>query len=177
MQDRNRRSAWRQLADRTGLTYNPAGCLGLYGWETVHGSYRGRPLKLEPSGESMIQLLVEDTKLWVAVRNVRDVYFSLTPPLSAIVVKYRPPKGRVVLGDTAFDGAFLLRGHPVASVAEVFAREELRERLLRLRPGTGLVLSGQEIWLQRNGFEQDVEYLHFLFDLLCDLAERVEALA
>ncbi|HSR33270.1 MAG TPA: hypothetical protein VLY63_22110, partial [Anaerolineae bacterium] len=137
----------------------------------------GRPLKLEPSGEAMIQWLVEDTKLWVAVRNVRDAYFSLTPPLSSIVTKYRPPKARVLIGDAAFDGAFLLRGHPKAFVAEVFSYEELRKRLLRLRPGTGLVLSGQQIWLQRNGLEQDVEYLHFLCDLLCDLAERIEALA
>ena len=39
------------------------------------------------------------------------------------------------------------------------------------------MLRSTEIWLQQPGLERDVDYLHFVFDLLCDLAEQVETAA
>jgi hypothetical protein len=174
---RKHRTAWQEVAERTGLASTPAGWLGLYGWEQVHGLYRGRALRLYSYGDSTMGSLVEDTKIAVAVRNAGDAYFSLSPPMLAGVAKRFPPKEWVLLGDAAFDEGFLLRGRPAGFVAAVLAPAELRQRLLHLRSGTGLVLMGQEIKLQRHGLERDVEYLHFVFDLLCDLAERVEGVA
>lgn len=174
---RSRRTAWKELADRTGLTFHPAGCMGLYGWGSVSGLYRDRGLKLYDHGDSVTESLVDDTKILVAVSCAGDAYFSLGPPMYKSVARRFPPKDWVQTGDAAFDEAFLLRGRPQGFVAAVFSSVELRKDLLRLRPGTGLVLRGQQMALGRNGIEQDVGYLQFLLDLLCDLAERLEQIA
>jgi hypothetical protein len=171
---RNYRSGWQELASRTGLTFTPAGCLGLYGSERVHGMYRGRPVRLDASGDSTVESLVEDTRIRVAVRNKGSAYFSLSPPMLPALARRFPPKEQVLLGDAAFDQRFLLRGRPAEFVAEVLAPEDLRQRLLRFRSGTGLILGAEDLLLQRHGLERDVEYLHSVLDLLCDVAERVE---
>jgi hypothetical protein len=90
------------------------------------------------------------------------------------LAKFSTPRERVLVGDDEFDQAFLLRGQPEKVVTTVFAPAELRQRVLELRPVTGLMLRGKEIWLAEAGLERDVDYLHFVFDLLCDLAEQVE---
>lgn len=174
---RTYRSGWEELASRTGLTFTPGGCLGLYGGERVHGLYRGRPLRLDTSGDSTLESLVEDTRIRVAVRNAGGAYFSLSPPMLPALARRFPPKEQVLLGDAAFDQGFLLRGRPAEFVAAVLAPADLRQRLLQLRSGTGLVLRAEDLLLQRHGLERDVEYLHFVLDLLCDLAERIEETA
>jgi hypothetical protein len=171
---RNYQSAWQELAGRTGLIFTPAGCLGLYGGERVHGLYRGRPVRLDASGDSTVESLAEDTRIRVAVRNKGGAYFSLSPPMLPALARRFPPKEQVLLGDAAFDQGFLLRGKPAEFVAGVLAPEDLRQRLLHLRSGTGLILGAKDLFLQRHGLERDVDYLHFVLDLLCDLAERVE---
>jgi hypothetical protein len=172
-----RRHPWHELANRTGLTFTPASCLGLYGWPSVHGQYRGRELVLYAAGDSLIESLSDDTKIRVAVKHAPGASFSLSPPMWPAVTRVSPPKGRVLVGDDEFDRAFLLRGRPEEFVATVFASAELRQRTLGLRPGTGLMLGSTEIWMEGPGLERDVDYLQFVFDLLCDLAEEVEATA
>ena len=174
---RNYRSGWQELASRTGLIFTPGGCLRLYGDERVHGLYRGRPLRLDTSGDSTLESLMEDTRIRVAVRNTGGAHFSLSPPMLPALARRFPPKEQVLLGDAEFDQGFLLRGRPAEFVAAVLAPEDLRQRLLQLRSGTGLVLRAEDLLLQRHGLEQDVEYLHFVLDLLCDLAERIEEIA
>jgi hypothetical protein len=129
------------------------------------------------AGDSVTELLSEDTKIRVAVRDAADAYFTLSPPVWLAVAKVIPPKGRVLVGDDEFDQAFLLRGRPEGFVARVFASLDLQQRIPRLRPGTGLMLVGTELWLEEPGLERDIGYLQFAFDLLCDIAERVEETA
>jgi hypothetical protein len=174
---RQRRHPWHELASRTGLTFTPAGCLGLYGWPSVRGQYRGRDLMLYAVGDSVTESLSEDTKIRVAVNHATRAYFSLSPPMWSAVARVFPPKERLLVGDDEFDRAFLLRGRPEGFVAAILAPAELRQRVLGLRPGIGLMLRGTEIWLEEPGLERDVDYLQFVFDLLCDLAERVEETA
>ncbi len=174
---RPRQHPWHELATRTGLAFTPSGCLGLYGWPSVRGLYRGRELVLYTAGDSLTESLSEDTKIRVEVHPAMYVAFSLSPPMWPPLARVYLPKGRVLVGDDQFDGAFLLRGEPEESVAAVFALAELRQRALGLHAGTRLMLSGMELWLQQPGLERDADYLHFAFDLLCDLAERVEETA
>lgn len=125
----------------------------------------------------MTESLSEDTKIRVTVNPATRAFFRLSPPMWPALARFSTPRERVLVGDDEFDRAFLLRGQPEEIVATVFAPAELRQRVLELRPGTELMLRGTEIWLSEPGLERDVDYLQFVLDLLCDLAERVEEAA
>ena len=167
--------AWPDLAAHTGLTFEPAGCLGWRGWPRVHGRYHGRALELSAQGETLTESVVRNTRIGVAVDNPAGASLTLLMAVAPAAGERSRPRGRIQVGDPAFDGTFLVDSQPPELATSLLAAEALRQRLLRLRKGTSVGLWGQELWLERPGVERDVEALQALFDLVCDLADGVEA--
>jgi hypothetical protein len=82
----------------------------------------------------------------------------------------------IEIGDPEFDRQFLIKSEPEPfAVALFYRRDMLRYDLLKMPVLWQLVqLRGYELTYTQYGVQRDVRKLHFLLNLLCDLAEAVE---
>jgi len=168
-----RREAWRELAGRTGLTFESRpGKLFRKGSMSVAGTYRGRHLKLDthqvqepPSGEYDQGVTYTFTRTTISVNAPPEAELSLS-------AKFILGGGELV-GDKQFDRQFVIKSQPKGLAAKVFASPELRQHAFQTR-STKFKLAHRELIWSKSDVEPDVEYLHSVFDLLCDVAEAVE---
>jgi len=171
---RRQASAWRKLAARTRLQYKPAGCLSTTGAQVV-GKYRGRRVDLYAYSPSVDDVL-DAMCIKLQVSNPEDGCLALAhTPIGRAIGSFLVPRRQVQTGDELFDRQFSISSKPQSFAAAVLVLPDLRQRLLHLRENTTIEFKGGQLSLERAALEWDEAYLHFLFDLLCELADAVES--
>jgi hypothetical protein len=167
-------SAWRRLAARTGPEFKPSGCLSTTGPRIV-GTYRGRQVDLYRYSPSIDDVL-DEMCIRLQVNNPGGGYLRLDhAPIGRAIGVLLWPQKQTRTGDEVFDRQFSITSRPEAFAAAVLASSDLRQRLLHVRESTTIELRGEQLSLERAGLEGDEAYLHFLFDLLCELAGAAES--
>jgi hypothetical protein len=169
-QRRAQRQAWGELAARTGLT------LEANGWFTplrVTGTYRGHALTLDTFTRGSGKSRTTYTRLIVFVNNQANVYLALYQ--ESVFSKMGKFFGMedVQTGDEEVDRRFIVKSRPESFARSVFTSIGLREKLLQARV-LNVEVDGRELTFEQAGLLTEAEYLKFLLDLFCELAERVE---
>ena len=72
------------------------------------------------------------------------------------------------------DQRFFIRSHPIHLVTGMFRAGPLHNSLLSLKSMVNIELDGRHLYFEQIGIIEDVEYLHFLLDLLSDLAAAID---
>ncbi len=167
---------WRRLAQRTGLQCRVDGFF-LTGYAVeVSGRYRGRNLSLSTYKQGKSQ--VPSTRIAVAVNNEARAILRLRGP-------FKPGEANddKVVNDlfeaTAArqfgrDHRFFIRSQPVHLVTSMFQPGSLRAKMSQLESPVNIEVEGQSLRFNQLGVLGDVAYLEFIFDLLSDMADKVE---
>ena len=121
--------AWRLVAARAGLTFEPGAFLGS---PRVVGDYRGRALRLDAfTRKSGTRSATRYTRLALAMNNRAGIILTLclegvfSPIAKALGVE------DIRLGDEEFDRRLLIQSRPATFAANLFASRDLRQRLLQ----------------------------------------------
>lgn len=188
------RQAWSELAERTGLTFDP-GQGGLFGnrWEPmVYGEYHGRSVNMAKlienvgSGDASVQAVYTQITLYV----VNPADFSLTLEEKHLFTRLFRKKS-VPSGEQDFDHRFIAKGSPSEFVQRALRLLALHKALLLQRPkgvilvtdnsfsGTlwrrpSIKLKGSELVCRTSGVLTEVGVQIEFLDLFHDLAELVE---
>lgn len=165
---------WESLARRTGLTLIPGRLLFPQRYPVVEGTYNGYPLKLtwwssyREGGESNF------TVITIPVSHGDNFHLSPANILSKLgqIIGWH----EVTIGDDTFDRKIDIRCSPEDLAAQVLDNQEIRRRILKLSRWYELKLERQTLTLRFNGVVRDADRLIQAFDLISDLARRLEQL-
>jgi hypothetical protein len=137
----DKKASWKALAESNQLTFVPGNWLGDGAY--VYGNYRDCPLKLETFQKRQGKSSYTYTRIVVSASHSANGNFSLN----------KAPIGRPVT---------------VSEVTSLLTSTKLSGSL----KGELKALSyGYKISYEQSGIEGDIQYLQFLFDLLCDLID------
>ena len=163
--------AWGELAARTGLTFEPGRFFGPV--PHVTGTYRSRPLTLDTFTRGSGKHQHTYTRIVLYVDNPANVYLALYQESVFSKIGKFFGMADIQIGDEEVDRRFIIKSKPESFAASLFTSISLRQQLLQARV-LNVEADGRELTFEQVGLLNDVEYLKFLFDLLCQLAERVE---
>lgn len=168
-----RGKAWADLAERTGLTYEPGKFLG-YG-RAVSGVYQRHQIKLDTFTRGAGKSSKTYTRI-VALLN-QPTHLSLTIYQEGMFSKIGKALGmkELHIGDDEIDRRFIIQGQPESDVLRALTSLGMRQRLLEA-PNMHLEVKGQEIRYEKQGFETDPNTLIAVLDLMCALGDAVDRL-
>jgi hypothetical protein len=169
--------AWEQLSLRTGLTLDRGGWWAAQA--NLSGRYRSYPLVLKTYtvGTSSRSRTIY-TLVAVGVQNKEGSAFRLSP--AGVLSRLGEALGMqdVKIGDEAFDRRFAITSRPPEFVMALLGDDMLRHSLMdRVKRNAVIGLEGNRLTYTCMGVEKDVDYLEFLFNLLCDIADRIDGSA
>ncbi|MCK4978645.1 MAG: hypothetical protein KAS36_17050 [Anaerolineales bacterium] len=179
-EDKKSEEAWRDLAERTGLSLQPRIFMAR---KILAGTYRGRSIKLNTVTRG------DYVDIQTGYNHPGDTY-------TRMAVSVDNPAGNIInlleggqffsrvfgaksvqIGHKSFDRRFTIQSRPENFAASVLSSAELRKRIMltHLKPKI-LRLGGRELYLERKFFNVRGSKASFfsLFDLLCDVADEVE---
>jgi len=167
---------WCQLAQRAGLQCRVDGFF-LTGYAVeVSGRYRERRLSLFTYKQGKSQ--VPSTRIAVAVENEAGAIFRLRGPFKPDEANNDKVVNSLFEATEArqfgSDHRFFIRSQPVHLVMSMFQPGPLRAKLSQLETQVNIELEGQALRFNQLGVLGDVTYLEFIFDLLSDVADKVE---
>ena len=167
--------AWRDLAERSGLTCE-APRFVLLQEPRVFGVYRGRSLTLDTYTTGSGRSRTTYTRIRIAVDNRANGSLALYD--ETIFSKIGKALGMqdIQTGDEEIDKRFILKGQPETFALGVLNSINLRQKLLQAR-ALSIHLDGPELKFSQHGVVADVERLQFLFELLSDVADGAERAA
>ena len=169
---RAQQTAWSDLAARTGLTFEPGGFFGPV--PRVTGAYRGHPLTLDTFTRGSGKNRTTYTRIVLFVNNAANVYLALyQESVFSKIGKFFGMQD-IQIGDEEIDRRFIIKSKPESFAASPFTSISLRQQLLQARV-LNVEVDGRELTFEQVGVLKEAEYLKFLFDLLSQLAEKVEA--
>lgn len=171
LRSQTRNAAWQELATRNGLQFEPGGFMT---YPRLSGVYRGHSLLLTNFRRTHGRRnSTTYTRLTLSLDNRANIQFGLYGEnmLSGLGKAFGMQDVRI--GDETVDRRFVIQSQPEQFAAALFASAGLRERLLQTR-SLYLTVKGSELIGQEIGMLTEAEYLQFLFDLLADVAERVD---
>jgi hypothetical protein len=169
--------SWNELARRTGLTFRTTGMwFGYYSHLT--GVYRGYPLTLYIHERGRLQ--APSTRIELTLKNPAQVYLRLRGPYE--------PEGTDLNSISNFfeakvyqigDCTFFVKSKPENLAPALFAplngrQKLLRDQFLRLKYDINIEVEGAKLYFDQIGVLSQPDYLHYLLDLVCDLAEAIE---
>lgn len=168
---KRQQQAWSDLAAQTGLTFEAGGYFGPA--PRVTGAYRGHTLTLDTFTRGSGKSRTTYTRIVLFVNNAANIYLTLyQESVFSKIGKFFGMQD-IQVGDEEVDRRFIIKGRPENFAASLFTSISLRERLLQARV-LNVEVDGRELTFEQVGVLKDAEYLKFLFDLLSDVAERVE---
>lgn len=171
LRGQRRNAAWRELAARNGLQFEPGNVLS---YPSVSGQYRGRNLLLKNLRRTHARRRSRTcTRLTLSVANHANLRFGLYDEdiISGLFTALGAQDVRT--GEEAVDRRFVIKSQPPEFARRLFAVPGLRERLLQTKR-MNLTLEGNELRFEQQGILDDPDTLQFLFDLLTDVAAQVE---
>ena len=163
--------AWSDLATQTGLTFEPGGFFGPV--PRVTGIHRGHTLTLDTFTRSSGKHRTTYTRIVLFVDNPANIYLALYQESMFSKIGKFFGMADIQIRDEEVDRRFIIKSKPENFAASLFTSISLRQQFLQARV-INVEVDGRELTFEQVGLLNDVEYLKFLFDLLCQLAERVE---
>lgn len=167
-----RKDTWKELADSLDMDYEAKNLRkGMFSAK-VSGEYRGRPLLLN-TVRSMNEFQTLYTMIQVPVKNPGGNSLSLsqrnifTEAVKRLGVPYTPT------GDDEFDQRFVVLAKPENFIHTLLGSPYIRQKLLRTRK-LEINLNQDDLNIRVRGFEKNIDTLHELFDLINEIADRVE---
>ena len=176
--DKRAETRWYKLAERLDFTYqsrrSPLFRYALDG--KVIGIHRGRSIEFEKksTGGGEYSARIDYTRIVTYLENPSNK-FALVKP-KGILGKTLDAVGSKDVSSEEFHRQFSTKSRPDDFASTVLASPELRGRLLQV--GMNLLrLSGSELKLEVFGFDfkGTKNSYDYRFDLLCDVADSVEA--
>lgn len=181
---------WRELATRTGLTFetnvsltdpnvnSTSGPIKIsFGSQTPHttrvtGQYKHRSLTLDTFTESQTS---GETNLPVTVTRLR-LEISQPPNRSFSLAEKGLLSGgsTILLDDKPFEERFVVISQPEEFARQVLASADIRQRLLALRPRIRVNAEGQELRLEQDQLQTEADFLVSFIELGNDLAAAIE---
>lgn len=150
----------------------------LFGYSVeVSGTYRGYPIALYSFKQGKSQ--VPSTRLDLQLKNETNDVLRVRGPFrrneartdKVVSEMFEATEARQ-FGD---DIRFFIRSRPIHLVTTIFRNGSvIRDKLQMIETLVNIELKGQRLFLDQIGILADVDYLHQLLDLLCDLADEVE---
>jgi len=165
---------WPELAALTGLSYKPpTGPWSNRSQPHVTGVYRGHYLKLDLV--KVAHGVVDDGIALYQTRIVLSMKSKLHSSLSLERRWWFWNTGNQIDDEALkeFGRYFVIENQPRDFAARMFASPELRQRLMEAKM-LKLKLSDLGLSFQKSGVENNIDHLHQLFDLVCDLANTAE---
>lgn len=167
---RARDKSWRELAESTGLTFEPGGFLGS---PRVTGAYRGHSLTLDTFTRGAGKNQHVYTRIVLFVNNQDNAYLALyRESVFSKIGKFFGMQD-IQVGDEDLDRKFIIKSRPENFAASLLLIGNLRQQLLEAG-AVNIELDGRELHFEQLGVLTNQEYLRSLFDLLSDLAAAVE---
>jgi hypothetical protein len=178
-QNRLREDEWRELAQRLGLDFNEL----KDGERMVDGYYRRYEVGVyslktdRPTGDlTAFTAIVQPSRSTCVVvvfeYPLDDTGLSLSRETRAGKVGKLLLGEDVLVGDETFDSRFLIRSKPEELAKRVFSSPDIRRRLLEAGY-PALSFDGKELRWMTAGVVKDIDHIHFLIDLLCDIADAI----
>jgi hypothetical protein len=161
--------AWGELASRLGLTLEPG---SFFVSPRVTGTYRGRPLTLHTFTRGSGRHRHTYTRVHIGLENPAGIRFAVYQEgvFSAIGKLFGMQD--VQIGDEELDRRFVIKSQPESFAASLVTSISLRGKLLQAR-SVNIEVEGGEVTHTQHGVLMDVEYLRFVFELLCEVADFV----
>jgi len=168
--------AWRQLADRAGLSCRVQGS-PFFGYTvSVLGQFRNRPVALSTFKQGKSQ--VPSTRIEMEVQNGGSASLRLRGP-------FTPHEAAVDLGvNELFQSTdarqfghqqrFFIRSRPLHIVTNLYNSETLRNQLSQIETLINIELEGNKLQFDSLGVLGDLDFLYSMFDLLSNLADIIE---
>lgn len=166
---------WRQLAEQTGLTCEVGGLLM---GSSVHvvGFYRGRYLTLYTPRHGKGQ--VQSTRLELRLHDSTDSVLRLRGPFPRNVTEHDVVTSSLFATTAARqfgdDKRFYIRSQPLHLATALTSNTHIWSALLSLPRLTTIEVDNNTLVFEQLDVLTDVEHLHFLFDLLSDIADTLE---
>jgi hypothetical protein len=181
LQDRKWTGQWKDLAKIHGMEVTPGS------WSTpgsAKGNYRERRLKLktyshDETNYNRSAYALSTKKTWythVALSVDNQPNRDMTLWKKGFADRACKSFGDRI-GDERFDNTFIAHGNPEGFLANVLNSPELRKTILKAHwpRGATLMLRNKHLTFEMKAREVDIRGVISLFDLLCDVAEAVEA--
>ena len=166
---------WCEVAEQTGLECH-IGNFFLGFPVNVYGTYRNRNLSLFIFKYGKGQ--IPSTQIDLTVENPVNATLRLRGPFdreqTASDKVLSDLFGAADAREFGSDERFFIRSRPIHLVTGMFRSGSLRDNLLKLKEMVNIELDGQKLRFDQLGIIDDVEYLHFLFDLLSDVADMID---
>lgn len=173
---------WREFAKSNNWSFH----LGLLGYPSIFGEYRGHQFKLD-FGSYDVEFLRQNrkrTRLTIPVHNSVEAQFTLRGGFSEIfkkIIRFQ----RLPTGDRLFDQHFSLTGKPEKVVLELFADDKIRRGLrdARIRMGGISVMLREQVLICEpqlilfgTDFKNASKVIMNVLDVVSDLADAVNKL-
>ena len=169
--------SWSELAGRTGLTFRTTGMLFGY-FSHLTGVYRNYPLTLYIHERGRLQ--VPSTRIELTLKNPAQVYLRLRGPYESEALDLESISNFFEAKEYQIgDCAFFIKSKPENLAPTLFAplnarQKLLRDQFLRLKYDVNIEVEGTKLYFDQVGVLNQTAYLHYLLDLVCDLAEAIE---
>ncbi|MBN1888740.1 MAG: hypothetical protein JW850_12155 [Thermoflexales bacterium] len=166
-----RRQAWTELAERTGLTFEPGGFLG---GGRVTGNYRGYDLRLDTFTRRHGRSSTTYTRIVLSLSNPTSLELALSN--EGVFGKLGKLLGAqdIQTGDEELDRRFVVKGQPAEAIVTLLTAGGLRYRLLETPSSFKLELKNQQLYYEQRGAERNVDHLQSTLTLLSELAAAAE---
>jgi len=163
-----RAQRWRLFASQTGLIFEPGGI----GKEMrVSGNYRGHRVVLDTfshhTGYSRGSHNYPYTRINIEITNRTNIELKIQEKKLLFL-----PKNTLEIGDEQIDKRFTISGQSSEVASGIFADPNLRQRILQAR-SFNVEVQGPQLVFSRPSIETNLDYLVFLLDLMCDLANYI----
>lgn len=168
--------AWRQLANRAGLSCRVEG-LPLLGYTvSVSGTFQNRWIALDTFKQGKSQ--VPSTRIELQVKNSTGASLRLRGPFNPNSANFDVGvSGLFQASDARQFGdkhRFFIRSHPLHLVTNLYNAQPVRNQLSHLETLINIELEDNKLQFDSLGVLGDVDFLHNMFKLLSDLANIVE---
>ncbi len=168
---RKHTEAWREVARRAGLAFQPPGWI--LGRPTLDGDWHGRSLRVYTITRGGAGTSNSSTYMRVEMAASPPAGHSFSISERNFFSQLGRTGAEIPLGDAEFDQRFVARGGPPEFVHRLLSAAGLRRLLLQARYVNIETVEGN-LRYQQPDIETNAETMLFLFALLFDLAEVTE---
>jgi hypothetical protein len=169
---KHQKDTWKELASSLGMDYQRQDIRKGMLSAKVSGEYRGRSILLNTI-RSGTELQALYTQIQVPVANPEGNYLSLTQRNIFTEIVKRLGVPYIPTGDDEFDKRFVIVAKPDKFMRKLFGSPYLRQKLLQTRK-LDIQLVESNLNFRVRGFVHNIETLRELFDLVNEVAERVD---
>lgn len=166
---------WQRLAEHVGLQCEVGGFWSAYAVH-LHGTYRGRPLKMysRDAGYSGVPF----TRIEIKRAGEDPLTVRMRGPFEQQSILYDKVAlqllGDVVIQKMDDNMCFVLGSDSDTALQTLRENRILWDEITRLKQLTTIEITQDEILFEKAGIERNVGHLHLIYDLLSDVADMLQ---